>query len=498
MKNLITTIIIILSLSVIALAQLSEYKIFPNDGDSLQRFGIQVSISGDYAIVGAPFSPLQDTGSVYIFKRDGSNWIQQQKLTASDGTETDYFGSSVSISGDYAIVGALADDDNGSFSGSAYIFKRIGSTWIEQQKLLASDGAEDDYFAGFLSISGDYAIIGAVGSDGIVSESGAAYIFKRTDTIWVEEQKIFASDGAWFVGFGHPAISGDYAIVGASGDDENGEDSGAAYIFRRDSSWVEVTRLKPNDADTGDRFGSSVSIFGDYAIVCASSSDGNVSNSGSAYIFKRENNNWFQKQKIFASDGAAGDGFGLFSVSISEGYAIVGAFGDDDNGNSSGSAYVFRKTDTTWVQEHKLTASDGAEGDSFGISVSISGEYAIVGAEGDDDNGNSSGSAYIYNGFVVSVEDQDTGIPLSFSLSQNYPNPFNPSTTIKFSLPSSGFATLKIYNTLGEEVVVLLDKELATGVYEVEWNASNVPSGVYFYQLQTEGYVETKKMILLK
>ena len=98
---------------------------------------------------------------------------------------------------------------------------------------------------------------------------------------------------------------------------------------------------------------------------------------------------------------------------------------------------------------------------------------------------------------IVDVE-EEIPFPEEIELSQNYPNPFNPSTTIKFSLPSSGYISLKIYNTLGEEVAVLLDKELATGIYEVEWNASGLPSGVYLYHLRTEGYIETKKMILIK
>ncbi|MFC2119770.1 T9SS type A sorting domain-containing protein, partial [Bacteroidota bacterium] len=100
--------------------------------------------------------------------------------------------------------------------------------------------------------------------------------------------------------------------------------------------------------------------------------------------------------------------------------------------------------------------------------------------------------------FPVSVEDETPNLPTEFSLAQNYPNPFNPSTTIKFSLPSSSYTTLKVYNALGEEIVVLLDKEFTAGIYEVEWNANGLPSGVYFYQLQTAGYVETKKMLLLK
>jgi hypothetical protein len=492
--------------SAIALAQLSEFKILPGDGDSLQFFGGQVSISGDHAIIGAPGFPLQDIGSAYIFKRNGSNWIQQQKLIASDGTETDYFGSSVSISGDYAIVGAPTDDDNGDFSGSAYIFKRSGSTWIEQQKLLASDGTEDDVFGGFLSISDNYAIISANGSDGLINESGAAYIFKRTDSLWVEEQKIFASDSTRWVGFGISAISGNYAIVGAPGDDDNGEDAGAVYIFRKDSIWVEEIKLKPIDAQTYDGFGRSVSISGDYVLVGASLGDGIVPNSGSAYIYKKENNNWIKIQKIFASDGEQGDAFGSWSVSISEDYALVGALGDDDNGSQSGSAYIFRKLGTTWIEEYKLTASDGTEGDAFGGAVSISGEYAIVGAYGDDDNGNSSGSAYVYNGFVLGVEGEQIEMPLSFTLQQNYPNPFNPSTTIKFTIAEFGFTILKVYDILGNEVATLINEGKPAGTYEVEWNASGLPSGVYFYHLRVNdpstgsgrSFIETKKMVLMK
>jgi len=98
----------------------------------------------------------------------------------------------------------------------------------------------------------------------------------------------------------------------------------------------------------------------------------------------------------------------------------------------------------------------------------------------------------------IQIDDQQSSNPNKFTLNQNYPNPFTVSTTIKFSLPVSGFSTLKVYNALGEEVAMLLDKELNTGSYEVEWNANGLPSGVYFYQLKTEGYVETKKMILMK
>ena len=157
----------------------TEFKILPSDGAGNDKFGISVSISGNFAIVGA--SPNDDkgtnSGSAYIFGKKGKNWVQADKLTASDGATYDRFSSSVSISGDFAIVGALYDDDKGEDSGSAYIFERIGTSWVQTAKLTANDGVAEDYFGGSVSISGDFAIVGALGDDDKGENSGSAYIF---------------------------------------------------------------------------------------------------------------------------------------------------------------------------------------------------------------------------------------------------------------------------------------------------------------------------------
>ena len=154
------------------------------------------------------------------------------KITASDGAADDWFGGSVAISGDYAVVGAYDDDDAGHDSGSAYIFKRDGTAWTEQAKITASDGATTDRFGGSVAISGDYAVVGAYGDYDADSYSGSAYIFKRDGTAWTQEAKITANDGAAYDYFGlSVAISGDCAVVGANGDDDAGLYSGSAYIY---------------------------------------------------------------------------------------------------------------------------------------------------------------------------------------------------------------------------------------------------------------------------
>jgi hypothetical protein len=374
-------------------------KLLASDGAAGDYFGWSVSISGDLAIVGAydDDDKGSDSGSAYIFRWDGTSWVQQQKLTASDGNAGDYFGYSVSISGDYAIIGAEDDDDKGSNSGSAYIFRWDGTSWVQQAKLFASDGAVDDHFGISVSISGNLAIVGAYDDDDKGIDSGSAYIFKRDGETWSQQKKLTAVDGAAYDYFGWSvSIGGDYAIVGAIYDDDRGTNSGSAYIFRWDgASWVQQAKLLASDGAIEDYFGYSVSISGDYAIVGARGDDDKGIDSGSAYIFKRDGASWVQQQKLTAADGASYDYFG-FSVSISGDLAIVGAYRDDDKGTDSGSAYIFRWDGTSWVQQAKLTAADGASDDYFGWSVSISGDYAIVGAIYDDDRGTNSGSAYVF------------------------------------------------------------------------------------------------------
>ncbi|MCJ7776913.1 MAG: FG-GAP repeat protein [Sedimentisphaerales bacterium] len=374
------------------IAWLQKQKLTASDGAAEDWFGRSVCISGDYAIVGACYGDgnVANSGSVYIFRWDGTGWVQQQKLTASDGATSDSFGYSVSISGDYAIVGAIYDDDKGYNSGSAYIFKRNGESWSQQAKLLASDGAAEDYFGGSVSISGDYAIVGACWDD---IYKGSAYIFKRDGTGWSQQQKLTASDGAAEDYFGcSVSISGDKIIVGAYGDNFS---RGSAYIFKREGeSWVPQQKLLASDGDDEDSFGISVSISGDYAIVGACQDTDKLEIwSGSAYIFKRNGETWSQQAKLLASDGAVADYFGC-SVSISADLAIVGAWQYYSSG--IGKAYIFRRDSTGWVQQQKLLASDGAVEDWFSYSVYISGDYAIIGAYADDDSGNNSGSAYIF------------------------------------------------------------------------------------------------------
>ena len=374
-------------------------KLIPSDGEPSDMFGWSVSIDGDYAIVGAYLDDdmAMYSGSAYIFRRNAGSWLLEKKLVAPDGTHEIHFGWSVSISGDYAIIGAPLDDDMGIGSGSAYIFSRNSGSWPLEKKLVAPDGILGDQFGHFVSIDGDYAIVGAPKDDDMGYNSGSAYIFRRNAGSWPLEKKLVAFDGDvedWFGCSGF--ISGDNVIIGAPYDKDMGSDSGSAYIFNRNTgNWPLEKKLTAYDGSTGDWFGCSVSISGDYAIVGARYHDDLGSNSGSAYIFRRDMGSWPLEKKLTAYDTTTCDEFGI-SVSISGEYAIIGAILDDDMGSDSGSAYIFQRNSGSWPLETKLTAFDGDVDDWFGLSVSIKGNLAIIGAPLNDDMGSNSGSAYVH------------------------------------------------------------------------------------------------------
>ncbi|MBT8189129.1 MAG: hypothetical protein HKO89_05130 [Saprospiraceae bacterium] len=375
-------------------------KLTAGDAGAGDHFGWSVSIDADYACIGAPYDDVgaTDWGSAYIFVRSGTTWSQQDKITANDADANDYFGWSVSIDGDYACIGAPLDDDGGSKSGSAYIFKRSGTSWSQQAKLTSNDADIDDFFGRSVSINGEYACIGAPYDDDNSVATGSTYIFKRSGTTWSQQAKLTANDAELYDGFGiSVSISGDYACIGTSGDDEGGlVNSGSAYIFKRSgTSWSQQAKLIANDASTDDEFGLCVSISGDYVCIGAPYDDDRGTNSGSAYIYSRSGNSWTQQAKLTTINAGAHDNFGI-SVSISGDYACIGAPFDDDGGTNSGSAYIFIRSGTFWTQLSKLKASDASAGDSFGRSVSISSDHVCTGAPNDDGGASLSGSAYVF------------------------------------------------------------------------------------------------------
>ena len=365
-------------------------KLLPNDGTGGDRFGYSVAIENGVVAVGARFDDNEDntdSGSAYLF--DASTGDQLFKLLPSDIQGLLEFGNTIAIHNDIVVVGAVEDYDNGFGSGSAYIFD--ATTGAQLYKLLPNDGASGDQFGNSIAIHNDNVVVGAFQNDDNGSRSGSAYIFDFVPPTF-ENLKITASDGVASDFFGRSiAIDNTTIAVGARGDDDNGSNSGSAYIFDA-STGNETTKLLPTDGAQGDQFGTSIAIDSTVAITGAFRDDDNGPNSGSAYLFDASTG--AQLIKLLPTDGAPNDSFG-FSVAIDNGVAAVGSFLDDDNGNDSGSAYLFDAS--TGTQLFKLLPNNGAASDQFGYSIAIDSGIAAVGAINADNNGNGSGAAYLFD-----------------------------------------------------------------------------------------------------
>ena len=381
-------------------------KLTANDGASDDRFGISVALDGGVAVIGA-YSDDDNTGSTYVYEQQGDGtWQHIAKLTANDGASSDEFGYSVATSGGVVVIGANGDNDNGSDSGSAYVYEQQeDGTWQQIAKLTADDGASDDRFGISVAIDGGVAVIGAHYDDDNDFNSGSAYVFEQqADGTWQQIAKLTADDGASDDYFGSSvAIDGGVAVIGAYRDDDAGSDSGSAYVYEQQANgtWQQIAKLTADDGASNDKFGRSVAIDGDMAVIGAPNDKDNGYNSGSAYVFEQQaDRTWQQIAKLTADDGGSDDIFGL-SVALDAGVAVIGAWSDDDSGEDSGSAYVYeQQADGTWQQIAKLTADDGASGDAFGLGVALDGDTAVIGAYADDDNGDDSGSAYVFEWFV--------------------------------------------------------------------------------------------------
>ena len=386
-------------------------KLLSSDAQPDDFFGKSVAVSGDTAVVGASGEDAGGSfaGAAYIVQRDeggAGNWGEVNKLLASDAQAGDNFGESVAVSGDAAVVGAYLEDAGGGQAGAAYVFEsdRGGAdNWGEVEKLTASDAQAGDWFGFSVAASGDTTVVGAQGEAAGGEFAGAAYVFDRDQggaANWGEVKKLTASDAQAgdFFGFS-VAVSGDIAVAGASGEDAGGTDAGAAYVFQRNeggaSNWGEVTELVASDARAGDQFGVSVAVSGDTVVVGAYLAD----NGGAAYVFQRNEggaDNWGEVKKLLASDAQAGDQFGV-SVAVSGDTAVAGA---DAGGGQTGVAYLFQRKEggvDNWGEVKKLTASDAQVGDFFGFSVAVSGDTVVAGAAGEDAEGSNAGAAYVFD-----------------------------------------------------------------------------------------------------
>jgi len=435
-----------------------EQKVLASDGAANDFLGGSVALADDTALVGASGDDVGangDQGAVYVFVRSGMTWIWQAKLTASDGAAGDNFGRSVALSGDTALVGASGDNvgANGD-QGSAYVFVRNGTVWSQQAKLTVATGAANDNFGLSVALLDGTALVGVPGDDvGANFNQGSAYVFVRSGTTWTQQAQLTSSDGAAGDNFGASlALAGGTALVGAPLDNGDATDQGSAYVFvRGGTTWTQQAQLTALDGAANDYFGGSTALSGDTALVGAYGDNVDAAvNQGSAYIFTRADTVWSQQAQLTASDGTEGDNFGR-SVALLGDTARVGAHFDDADTADQGSAYIFMHNKTTWIEQARLVASDGAEGDNFGVSVALSGGMALVGAESDDVGTNTNqGSAFFYRAYYTDAD-------LAVSVTRGSDAPLHPGDSVLLTVSVLNYGP-------ASAPAVLLDAALPSGL----------------------------------
>jgi hypothetical protein len=379
------------------LCALEESKLLASDGEGADLFGWSIAISGDTVVAGVPNENEKgiQAGAAYVFVRKGGVWTQEAKLLASDGFAGDEFGWSVAISGDTVVVGAPKANFFNLDQGTAYVFQRTGTEWIQQKKF-ALVLSQDDHFGWSVAIDGDTIAVGMPNdSYGGQANLGRVFVYVRDGQTWTLAQQLTASNGAGFYVFGRAvSVSGDRILVGSPGA-QSGNGRGAAYAFQRQrSSWLEESILVSPTPQI-DNFGYAVSISGDTAVVGADRDPCAGFEAGAAYVFVDQGSTWALQQKLLGRNTTDKDRFG-YAVSIDQDRVLVGGPGKTVQGVvGAGAAYSFSRSGGIWIQDAELYSSS-PEMNGFGASVSIESTFPAVGVPWDDDNGPYSGSAYIF------------------------------------------------------------------------------------------------------
>jgi hypothetical protein len=315
---------------------------------------------------------------------------QQAKLIAPDANADDRFGVCVAIDGSTAVAGAYMADANGPDSGAAYVFNLVDSNWIHTQKLIASDASAGAQLGRSVAIAADIIVIGAPSDNG----RGAVYVFRRSAGYWSQQQKLTAPDAASDDKFGFSvAVSGDCLVIGAYRDDNY---KGSAYVFNFSGSiWTFLQKLTASDSSINDYFGWSVAIDNNTIIIGAyNDTHSDLPNAGSAFVFHRQDSTWIESAILHASDPNPGDHFG-FSVALDDNMAAIGAYECDFNDVLDvGAAYVFTESGNVWSQQQKLLDDNPGPGEDFGKSVAVEKNTIFIGCDNDVIDGNRTGSVF--------------------------------------------------------------------------------------------------------
>lgn len=592
----------------------SEKRIIADDGREYRRFGFAVAVDSAYIAVGSPGTlvDVANRGTVYIYRDSLGIWVEHAQLTPDDVLPFDLFGHSLSSYKNQLLVGSQGDSAYNRLSGAAYLFQRINGVYQQTAVFRSPALVPKDQFGYSVALSENLCVIGAPADGGLLPASGSVYVYQPDPAVagaWRLDAKIFPTDNNYFNRFGESvAVSGGRIIVGAPYSTSPLKTAGDAFIFeKQNGKWKQAAKLSPADGNFRNMFGAAVAIDGDFAAVGAFRDDVGDFDTGSVYVYRLTDDKWLQDVKLVAADADSGDFFG-YSVSLYNNYLVVGAPGDNGNGADAGSIYAFLRGEQGWSQKTKKAANDQELKDKYGSAVAVGKDMTVVGAPHKKIKDQvSRGAAYVYGniedlalpvtltafaaeqsngaivltwttqseidnlGFIVQrrtaggdwqtiadfgsraellgrgsasspadyrfVDEQivvgvayfyrlgdvsisgvitfhgeigvnvtgvrtQSALPSSPVLSPAFPNPFNPQTTLRYDLPQSAEAVVAVYDTRGRCVRTLAVGLHQAGTHSVTWDGRDdggvlQSSGVYFVRLFADNATLTAKVILL-
>lgn len=480
--------------------------------------GWSTAIYGGHAVVASPQKDSGDqlsVGEVTFYSYSDGSWNLSEVVQPGGLPALSNFGHDVALYGETAAVSSFGNNQKGLFSGSVYLYDFDGNGWNNSTILNGSDTEIGHRFGYSIDLHGSLLVAGAYLGSGAEEKSGAAYLFEKFDGEWIETAKLVAEDGQTGDYFGYTThfINENTVAIGAYKAEGAEVQTGAVYIFSRtEEGWEQSSKLTDPNGDATDLFGYSlasvsipVEMENEHHILFAGAPGvtGENGKTGAVFAYSHTEEGWIPASTIMKEDIDINSHFGISIAGNHENMIYIGAsrnHSGSDRETGSVFAYEIEISDNgpSILPETEITAGQKESFEQFGAVISASNEFLLISSPftNRDDKVNS-GRVHFYSDLAVSVDDDGQEIT-EFALKQNYPNPFNPATTIQYKLPESSDVRLEVFDMIGRRVAILVNEQVEAGHHEIYFDASHLASGVYIYRMIAGDRTFTQKLTLIK
>lgn len=460
-------------------------------------FGWATSLDGEFAAISAPMEPtdMVESGAVYIYRMIKDEWVLAQRIAPENPEHLQRFGAAIQLQGNVLMVSSPESEDK---SGIVYVYTYNGSQWIKSQELRPAQPVMFGNFGSFIKMGAGVAYISSRSSDMSGNSSGTVYVFRQNAGGWVQESKIVSPDTNKNDIFGAGICIIDHSNIVVSAPVGSGKiaKSGLVHHFTKTGDdWKIKQTIEPEDGRTLGLFGSSMDYWHNQLLIGSMEARVDSAFSGHADLYEPQANGQWKKTYRFApQSGKHHDHFGS-NVAISDRYIIISSPKWDFTKKDSddGAVYIFFKTRNSWEAAGQIIPADLEKYDHFGQSITLKGEYLLIGNSLDDNPGTNTGSSYFYKmRDFLSLENK---IPETFGLVQNFPNPFRGWTTIYYNLPEATNVKISVYDVSGKKIVDVIDRDETAGYKQVSWDGKQLKPGIYVYKIETKKFSSSRQMI---